>query len=392
MSAPGQGASGAPPSIGRVDALDGIRAIAILGVLGWHASEHSVRGGHLGVAVFFTLSGFLITTLLLDERAATGRVDLRRFYRRRTARLVPALVVAVAAGGLLAMTHPRASTPHQALVGIVSTLTYTSNFVAALARQQITDVLSWSWSLSLEEQFYLLWPALFLLGLRSPRHHRTLVRATVVCYVALTAWRVVIAGGLDAAFSSRVYFGPDTRVDAVVVGCLLALLLHRPGGTSVAAGRRTAVLAAPAFVLLLALLALGSPVHGVFLADLQLTPLLTAAVIAGVVGAGDGLVRSVLSWRPLVWIGRRSYSAYLWNTFFFYGTPAIVVRHWLSWGVWSWIAVTLGAAHVSYRFIEQPFLRRFRSSVAQVAPTPQEAPDARTVPVTPRAVPTAAVP
>jgi peptidoglycan/LPS O-acetylase OafA/YrhL len=406
MRPSGPGASGAPSSIGRIDALDGIRAVAILGVLGWHANQHLLRGGHLGVAVFFTLSGFLITTLLLDEHRATGRVDLRRFYRRRFARLLPALLVAVAASAALGAASPWVATARQLVVSIVSTLTYTSNVVAALSRNAMTDVLSWSWSLSLEEQFYLLWPGLCLLGLRGMRQRRTLVWGTAALYVGLAVWRVVLAGGFDAQYRSRVYYGPDTRVDAVLVGCLLALWLHRrarcsdcrpvDGDGRGGSAAMLAMLTVPAFVLLVALLAVGGPVPVLFLAALQLTPLLTAAVIAGVVsGPPDALVRSALSWRPLVWLGRRSYSVYLWNAFFYYATPAPVARHWMGWGVCVWVVLTLTAAHLSYRYVEQPFLRLVRPSGATSA-APSPAAGHRAVqparPLTAQAMPSAAGP
>jgi peptidoglycan/LPS O-acetylase OafA/YrhL len=371
------GASGAPASLGRIDALDGIRAIAILAVLGWHANEQVILGGHLGVAVFFTLSGFLITTLLLDERRATGRVDLRRFYRRRAARLVPAMLVATAASGLLALMHPWESTPRQALVGVVSTLTYTSNVVSGFAKQSITSMLTWSWTLSLEEQFYLLWPALFLLGMRNPRRRRPLLWGGLAAYVGLSAWRVVVAGGFGAGFSNRVYYAPDTRVDAVAVGCLLALWLHRSARRSPLEHGRTAMLAAlamPALAMLLALLVLSEPVRWSFLTGLQLAPLLTAVVIAGVVSSSnDGLVRSALSWRPLVWLGRRSYSVYLWNTFFLYGMPPFLIHHWLEGGFLVWFAITFVTAHLSYVFIEQPFLRKVRSSATRRNPSAEHA-------------------
>ena len=198
--------------------LDGLRALAILGVIVAHADvPFMLSAGGIGVTLFFVLSGFLITRLLVEERERIGRIDLRAFYARRLRRLVPPLVafLAVVTALLVARGEP--------LWGVLSTLTFTTD-VASLLRVPV-HLVGHTWSLSLEEQFYVVWPVVLIAVGR--RHTRWLVTALSVGAVLVAGNRMLL--DLRGVSLVRSFYSPDTRSDALLVGCILALVLpHLP--------------------------------------------------------------------------------------------------------------------------------------------------------------------
>jgi peptidoglycan/LPS O-acetylase OafA/YrhL len=210
-----------PPSFSDVlarrhlPALDGLRAVAVGLVILGHAGLGWFIPGDLGVSIFFVLSGFLITWLLLAEHDTTGTISLRGFYLRRTLRIFPAyytfLMLSYAADWVLGHRWPLPLT--------LSALTYTVNYYNALT-QTHAGTIAHAWSLGVEEQFYLLWPLAFLLLARLGR--RALTRALVASIVLVLGWRswLYLSGPGDAAY---VYNAFDTRFDNVAVGCLLAV-------------------------------------------------------------------------------------------------------------------------------------------------------------------------
>ncbi|NUR08334.1 MAG: acyltransferase [Nocardioidaceae bacterium] len=325
--------------LGHRPELDAVRGIAIALVVLSHLTPEGSAGripGLVGVIVFFTLSGFLITSLLLEQHEQHGRVDLRRFYRARAYRLAPAMLSMVAfvvATNLL--WEPIAPTSL-----VVGTLTWTSNWVIATGGHSGT-ALTHTWSLAIEEQFYLLWPLVIIVV---ARRRRLLLAATVtgVCVPVLLRF-LLAASGTD-----RIMNGTDTRADSLLVGCLLAVLVHgRPEGRSepvAAAGCLVAVLA--------------SCLMGV-IPIVVLAPLLVAVATAGAIhwsARGDGV--RWLRARPLTLLGKRSYGLYLWHW------PIIVVVDRLlhrDGGLLVAVVVLPLAALVteaSWQFVEQPFLRR----------------------------------
>ncbi len=207
-------------------ALDGLRAIAVFVVIMGHA-DYPIQHvpADLGVSVFFVLSGFLITRLLLREQRDTGSVSLSRFYARRTLRIFPAYYVFIAVSFVLDATHGQRGS--RALSA--SALTYTVNYFNAFHHHPDTSI-AHAWSLGVEEQFYLLWPAAFLLMAR--RGARTIVRGTVVAAVCVIAWRAwLLYRGVDVAY---LYNAFDTRFDNLAIGCLLAVIADRSAFAHVA--------------------------------------------------------------------------------------------------------------------------------------------------------------
>jgi len=224
-----------------VPAIDGLRGIALLGVLAFHANG-ALRGGYLGVDLFFVLSGFLITRILLAEQQATGRIDLRSFWVRRARRLFPALLALMPAIGLYAYFL----TPPAGLAGIradaLSTLGYVANWSAIFSHRSYWELfrspspLEHTWSLAIEEQFYVVWPLVVFLVLR-----RFGARALFAVAAGLAALSMVAMVALfDPERTMRVYYGTDTRAATILAGAAFACVAP----SSPAVGRAAALLRA----------------------------------------------------------------------------------------------------------------------------------------------------
>lgn len=338
-------------------ALDGLRGVALLLVLGFHAEVPGFGGGFLGVSFFFTLSGYLITQLLVGEHAATGSIALRRFWVRRVRRLAPAsLAGLVLVGALVAATD---AYPGRAVPGdLVAALTNVANWRFAVGDTSYADLFTSGpspvlhfWSLSIEEQFYLLFPLLTAAALRWGR--RALAAALVLLAVAGTVASVLSDADLA-------YYGTHTRAPELLTGSLLGLAL--PLGRPRRSGRQEAGLAGAGLAAAagLGLLVAGTSVGSSWLYDggLPATSLLSAAVIAGATVRGP--LRAVARAGPLVGIGRCSYGAYVyhWPLFLLLteertglGGPSLVVVR---------LAATAALALVSARLLEDPIRRGAR--------------------------------
>jgi len=294
---------GASTPLGYQPSLDGLRGVAVLAVMTYHSGL--IRGGFLGVDMFFTLSGFLITRLLLQERAATGAINLKGFYVRRALRLLPALIVF-----LLLWTCFLLVTVPPEYWGIVG------GYVAAV----LFDVANWAgihglpmgifghtWSLAIEEQFYLIWPlavAVLVGGLRRPR--------LIACLLALAAvvsfaWRLHLAVG--GATERRIYWATDAHADGLLIWADLAFLLAG-GGRLTRAGSVASAMAFAAVVGLLGLLA-AVPFNPSY--AYGMSTLVALATSALEVGRPGSRVARLLEARWLVWADRISYALYLWH-------------------------------------------------------------------------------
>ncbi|MCU1537994.1 MAG: acyltransferase 3 [Humibacillus sp.] len=382
----------------RIDGLDGLRALAIVSVLIYHFDPAWLPGGFLGVDVFFVVSGFLITTLLVREHQRTGRVSLSSFWVRRARRLLPALALCVVGSVLIARV---VSTDLLVEVGrqMLGALTFSTNWIEITAGSSYFDQTAPQlfmnfWSLAVEEQFYLVWP-LVTIGLLTLSS-----RLRVGAAVALGAGSALLMAALYVpdADATRVYYGTDTHLVGLMAGAALAFAWANPRlarfVTPSSWGRHGRVAGPVAVVVLLTEMVLLDEAHpltfrgGIALASVATTVLIMAVVDAAPARSGGlngltGLQRAARH-PAAAWVGARSYSLYLWHW------PVILLvsldnpsapgtlSHVLT-RTWC-VIVTLALADLTYRFVETPFralgfrvvAQRVRAALAGLArPTRQ---------------------
>ncbi len=350
-----------------VAGLDGVRAFAVAAVIAYHAGVTHVTGGFLGVDVFFCLSGFLITSLLLGEARHTGSVRLGQFWARRARRLLPALFLVLCFVGLLSwLASPEGTYPGLRLDSL-STLLYVANwhfilegssyFKAALAPSPLTH----TWSLAIEEQFYVVWPLLVLALVKLRRAPVALLVVSVLGALASTAWMArLFTPGADP---TRLYYGTDTHAMTLLTGAALAAAL------ALVAGRRDPSALRASGAVGLAVQAAGIAGAGVLCAmalkvtgetawlyrgGFLLTGVATASVILSAVTAPRGPLAAVLGFAPVRFVGRISYGLYLWHYPLFiwldhertglFGIRLLVLR----------LAVTFAVATASFYLVERP--------------------------------------
>jgi peptidoglycan/LPS O-acetylase OafA/YrhL len=351
--------------------LDGVRALAVIAVLLYHGGL-GVLGGFLGVETFFVLSGFLITGLLLAEWRQNGSIKLTRFWLRRARRLLPALLLLLLGTALLvALLLPQET--GQLRTDILAALSYVMNWHLIVGQQSYFDpalrppLLQHLWSLAIEEQFYLLWPFIFGIGMRYLRRTGFLLALLGTSAASLALMAAIADPGADP---SRVYYGTDTRASALLIGSALALLWS-PWHSAPSAGRGVGLAVdmlglAALSGLLLSYLRLFEYHPLLYRGGFALVSLATAAVIVAVTHPGARLMPTLLGWKPLTWIGLRSYGIYLWHWPIFMMTRPYIDVSLDGWQLFGLrCAAVLLLAELSFRFVELPIRRDGLAPVRQ---------------------------
>lgn len=395
----------ARPKSRYIPALDGLRTLAVVAVVLYHLNLTWAQGGLLGVTIFFVLSGYLITRLLLNEVAKTGRIDLKSFWIRRIRRLVPAVVTVVFVTCALCTIFNHVMLTKMR-PDILPSLLFFNNWwqiaqnVSYFNALGDPSPLTHFWSLAIEEQFYLIWPPL-LFAMVSMHVSKPNTRRVVLGLAAVSALAMMVLYN-PAADPSRVYYGTDTRVFSLLLGAWMAFipdrdlaparLFHHLGldrlagagkrgkekasehgkddGSAAEAGRAPSgvpagfwsspasidVLGVVGLVGLAAMVALTNGYTAFqYRGGTLLCSILTLMVIAACVQP-QGMVARALSAEPLVWVGKRSYSIYLWHyPLLLLMNPVANISDTPWWQYILQVLVVVAVAECSYRFIETPF-------------------------------------
>ena len=375
--------------MGYQPSLDGVRAVSVVGVLLYHAGFSWMQGGFFGVEVFFVVSGFLITSLLLDERERTGRVSLGQFWLRRARRLLPALVLVLVATGVYAAFWGGAQMQSDLRRDYPWAVFYAANWGQIVGGAQYFGNLSplrHLWSLAVEEQWYLLWPLLFLGLGAAVRRLRT--RAVVVLSVAVgvmvLTWWMARAPQLTDDRVNLLYLSTFSRSSGLLLGAGAAFVWRpwrsvRPQHTSAGAGPATGAVvgvggtgvrvvplpqrsgwpfdlaaAAAVAVLLWSFVDAVLTDRAVYRWQLPLVSVASLVLVLAVVHPASVIARPVFAFRPLAALGKRSYGLYLWSW------PVSVVCEAYT-GSWSAfllaMAITAVVSELSYRLVETPIRR-----------------------------------
>jgi peptidoglycan/LPS O-acetylase OafA/YrhL len=373
---------------GHLPALDGLRGCSCLAVILFHLFRpyNLCRGGFLGVDLFFVLSGFLITSLLVKECQLTGTISLKHFYLRRALRLLPAFLLLLALCWGYSWTFAAVEEAANLRRSVLVALFYLSNR-PDVSHLGIAGPLAHTWSLSVEEQFYLLWPLALGVLLWEKVSRRWIL--------LLTAGGIAASAGLRAVWfkdpvtGPLLYFGLETRADALLTGCLVGLLAAwdlLPKSRWAHAVLRLAALLSVGLLVYLILTALPWEPRlykGLF----TLVAAAAGCVIASLVVSPPRLLRMALEFPPLIWVGRLSYGLYLWHwpilVLITKDHSALLDHGTLLGGlgqshtavVLMIVGLSFLVAAVSFYGIERPFLRlkgRFTEGGAPAAPTASE--------------------
>ncbi|MGP1908978.1 acyltransferase family protein [Metabacillus sp. JX24] len=348
-----------------IPALDGLRAIAVMTVIAYHFHLGFAKGGFLGVDVFFVLSGYLITSMILPEKGETLKLNFAAFWTGRLRRLLPAAFVMITATFVWVMFFDRE------LVGTlrgdaVSSLFYVSNWWYIFNDLSYFDQFGSPspfknlWSLAIEEQFYIIWPMLLAAGLfvfKKRLKLAAVIAGLAVCSAVLMA--VLFQDGTDP---SRVYYGTDTRAFELLTGCVLALVwpMKRLTSGRVPIGHKVSlnVISFAAFGILLACFHFVTEYQAFLYRGGMFLICLNAAVLIGAVSHPVSYLGKILSFKPLRWIGTRSYGIYLWHyPVIVLGTPVHEIGNPVYWRVGLQLLLILVIAELSYRLIEVPVRR-----------------------------------
>jgi peptidoglycan/LPS O-acetylase OafA/YrhL len=339
--------------------IEGMRAIAVVLVILFHAYHVPFTGGFVGVDVFFVISGFLITSLLLKEQKRTGRVSIFGFYARRVRRILPAstlvvLVTVFATYGWLGFIAGNTAATDAKWTEIFAAnihfgLVRTDYFGAQLPPSPLQHM----WSLGVEEQFYLVWPGLFLILVLLARvHHRNALSGALSLIIAVSLTWSVIQTAVNQTWA---YFSPLTRAWELALGALVAVLAPTISRLRQSWAPQALALAGLAAIILSAVLLTSDTRYPGYAVTL---PVVGSAVLIAAGCANQGsIVGRLLSVRPMQWVGARSYSMYLWHWPLLVIPAQYATKELSALQNTGWVLLTVVASAITYRLVENPIRR-----------------------------------
>lgn len=336
--------------------LDGLRGISILLVVLYHCGFSFFQGGFIGVDVFFVISGFLITAILIKEGAQTSSLRLGRFYIRRILRLFPAILLALFVFNVYQYFMVDTQEFRETGMESLYALFYFTNWIRAFDLAP-SFLLGHTWSLSIEEQFYLLWPPLILLSLKLKNWRSKLLFLTITLIALSIFLRIYLL--YTGAPAERIYNGTDTRMDGLLSGAVLALLHDRNAFAFLKKKFPAMVLMILSCLGILVLVLISFVTHWkdpmYYMYYAVLVNFFSLVIILQILQSSKNFFHRFLSFKPLVFTGKISYGLYLWHYLILvqlskvYGDPLK--------NLWLGVPLSILVAVLSYYFYEKPFLK-----------------------------------
>jgi peptidoglycan/LPS O-acetylase OafA/YrhL len=355
-------------SIQYIPAIDGLRALAVIAVMFYHLGFSWIPGGFLGVDLFFVISGYVITRLLLDSIAQSGGLDLRGFYIARARRLLPALLFTVITTAIaIGIWAP--DTMKRFLTDLPFSLTGTMNWWLVARQQDYFEsigrppLLQHTWSLAVEAQFYLIWPLILYFILKKLGRNRIPIAALLIA-AASGITLLLVSLSLDASNASKVshiYFGTDTHSIGLFLGAALAVSWIPQNFTTTLTKNAQNFIDGVGFIgfvgILATFLLIDETEPTLYKIAFPLAGIFGAAIIMSIVHPASRFA-PILQYPVLIWIGERSYAMYLWHWIIFQVTRPTVDLAGNMWALYSLrILIVFALADVSYRYVEIPIRR-----------------------------------
>lgn len=345
-----------------VESIDGLRAFAVLAVIIYHLGFEWMVGGYLGVTIFFVISGYLITNLLLKEYKETKKINLMSFWLRRAKRLLPALFTMLL-GVISYISIFRPELMEQVIGDFWAAFFYVSNWWYIFEDQsyfeafQSQNVLTHLWSLAIEEQFYFIWPIFLLIFISLGMCRKKLGTFVIFLGLCSAIWMAVAYN--PTVDPSRVYYGTDTRAFSLLFGAALAVFrsnkrrfsvkISKPAKGILISASAISFLALLAFVILLSEY---NPL--IYYGGMCVVSILTVMLLSSLLHPSN-FIQKIFAWKPFVWIGKRSYSLYLWHFPIIILTTPVINTAGRQWELLIFQVILMFAlSECSYRLIETP--------------------------------------